>query len=100
MFLPVDSIAFVFLTTITCPILSALVPAFLRSKHPTPAKTKGRLKGRLHSDAQVKGQRNRKCIIVLVSRTAYLFRVSYYLLYSLGFPLFTLPAFRVSGGIP
>ena len=63
MFLPVDSIAFVPLTTITHPILSALVHAFLRSKHPVPAKTKGHPRGRLHSDAQVNtGAKKQKCV--------------------------------------
>ena len=53
MFLPVDSIALVPLTTITRPIFSVLVRALLQSKHSVPAKTKGRPRGHLHSDTQV-----------------------------------------------
>ena len=62
------------LTKITCPLLSALVRAFLRSKHSIPAKTKGRPRGRLHSDAQVNtgAKKQNVSVIVLVSETAYL----------------------------
>jgi len=82
---------------------------FLSIKHPEPAKPKGGSRGRLHSDAQVNtGAMKQKCVSLSSSqelckrlpKTCVPCEVSYYPLYSLGFPLFPLPAFRGSEGMP
>jgi len=59
-------------------------------------------RGRLHSDAQVNTEAKKQyvCVIVLISKIVYLVGFFYYPLYSLGFLLFQLLAFRVSRGMP
>jgi len=67
MFLPVDS------NDDLTPSYLCLGSCLPRSKHPVPAKTKGRPRGRLQSDAQVNtgAKKQYVSVIVLVSETAY-----------------------------
>jgi len=88
------------LTTITHPFIFVLVRAFLGSKYSVPAKTKGRPKGRLHSDAQVNTRAKKQNVCNSSNlRNCVPCGFSYYPLYSLGFLLFSLPALRVFGGM-